>query len=275
MSTLGKIVTVLVVVAAVAVGAMSAVYVSVSTDYRATLQEVKGAVGEAREQNTALRASLTEAKGQLENLQLQKQKDVADYQTKLAEINADLTRVRGEVATRDATLQEVNTKIGNLKDGVDALNKDIAEVREAKNEAEKQAMQATDRNAELAKALYDATRQRNDLESQLMAAQQRMVELEKQLNSIPPEARPARVNPLPAVDLRGAVTRVDPANGMAQIDLGASDGVVTDMTFLVQRNGRYLGDLVVTKLDENTAIGRLQTVQGQIQEGDHVRYNVR
>ena len=133
-------------------------------------------------------------------------------------------------------------------------------------------------NARMAKEIHSLLTIRRDLESQLMQAQQRMAELEKSHRSLVQaggEARTTTVAPLPAVNLSGVVTRVEPATGMVQIDIGASDGVVRDMTFLVQRGGRYMADLVVTKLDENTAIGVLRTVQGQVQEGDNVRYNVR
>jgi type II secretory pathway component PulC len=86
---------------------------------------------------------------------------------------------------------------------------------------------------------------------------------------------PAEVPVLPTVDLSGVVNGVDAEHSLAEINLGSRDKVVTTTPFIVSRDGKYLADLVVEKVDENSSVGHLKTVQGEIRKGDHVTYTVK
>ena len=278
MSTLGKIVTVLVVVAAVFVGAMAAGYVQVSTDYRAALENTQGHLQKARQYNEAWRASAAAARTETAEARRVGKVEADALRGRIEALNASIKQNRDDVVNRDSILSGLKADVAKLSEELTALNAKATTLADSESKAKARADEYQEANARMAKEIHSLLTIRRDLESQLMQAQQRMAELEKSHRSLVQaggEARTTTVAPLPAVNLSGVVTRVEPATGMVQIDIGASDGVVRDMTFLVQRGGRYMADLVVTKLDENTAIGVLRTVQGQVQEGDNVRYNVR
>jgi hypothetical protein len=51
--------------------------------------------------------------------------------------------------------------------------------------------------------------------------------------------------------------------------------VVENMKFVVYRGSDYLADLVITKVDENTAVGRLEYKQSDVRRDDNVTYTVR
>lgn len=277
MSTLGKIVTVLVVVAAVFVGAMAAGYVKVSTDYRAALEDVEGAVSKARDHNKALVSGIAAAEKEVVATREKAKADVAALQVRIGDLEDRIKDSRDDVANQDTILQGFKTDIAKLTEQLGNLTAESKELETRASEAKARADQYQADNNNLVKEIHEERMRRRDLENQVMQARERLAELEKMQNAMVQTGSVAgtRVTPLPAVNLNGMVTAVEAGTGMVQINLGASDGVVKEMTFLVQRGGRYMADLVVTKMDENSAIGYLKTVQGQVQEGDNVRYNVR
>ena len=70
------------------------------------------------------------------------------------------------------------------------------------------------------------------------------------------------------VPIRGTITGVD--QDLASISVGAASGVREAMTFKVIRGGEYLGDVVVTRVEQSEAVGRLTHRQGTIVKGDRV-----
>ena len=109
------------------------------------------------------------------------------------------------------------------------------------------------------------------LEVQLSEIQKANVYLKQHAKVELPKTVPA----LPTVDLSGVIREVDNGTNVAEISLGSSDQVVENMTFMVYRGNDYLADLVITKVDENTAVGRLEVKQSDVRRDDNVTYAVR
>jgi len=87
-------------------------------------------------------------------------------------------------------------------------------------------------------------------------------------------ARPA----MPAVGdiaLKGLIADVDLKNSMAEISIGAADGVKEGMKFYVTRGDEFICEiLIIDAVDAERAVGVLELVQQQPRVGDNVSTNL-
>jgi hypothetical protein len=72
------------------------------------------------------------------------------------------------------------------------------------------------------------------------------------------------------LELKGRVTAVDPKNSMAQISIGAADGVKESMKFHVTRGDQFVCDILILDVDAEKAVGILELVQQPPKVGDNV-----
>ncbi|MGB2809594.1 MAG: hypothetical protein WBC22_17765 [Sedimentisphaerales bacterium] len=86
-------------------------------------------------------------------------------------------------------------------------------------------------------------------------------------------ARPAPVT-TEKIGLRGLVTAVDSKNKMASISIGTADGVKEGMKFHVTRGDKFVCDILIIDTDAEEAVGALELVQEQPRAGDTVTTNL-
>ncbi len=74
------------------------------------------------------------------------------------------------------------------------------------------------------------------------------------------------------VKIEGQVTEIRKIdnNTFAEVNVGKKDGVFENMKFYIHRNGTFLGTLVITKVDQKNAAGRMVSLVQDIQKGDSV-----
>lgn len=79
-----------------------------------------------------------------------------------------------------------------------------------------------------------------------------------------------------SIALNGQVTRVDLPNRLAEISIGTAAGVRQDMRFHVVRGDQFVADILILEVWPDTAVGRLDLVKTgmQPQVGDKVATNL-
>jgi len=95
---------------------------------------------------------------------------------------------------------------------------------------------------------------------------------------VTPIKEKARVAP-PVVDigLKGLITTVDMENSLAEISIGAVNGVKQNMTFHVTRADKFICDIVILDVEPEKAVGALELMdvtQEQPKAGDNVSTNL-
>ena len=89
----------------------------------------------------------------------------------------------------------------------------------------------------------------------------------------------ARVAP-PAtdIDLKGLLTDVNLKDNIAELSIGAADGVKKNMRFHATRDGKFICDIVVLDVEPEKALGWLELLQDKPQDkpkaGDAVSTNL-
>lgn len=230
--------------------------------------EIVGLQTRAAETTEAHRAALAERDTQIAML-TQKLADAEmraeSQQTRLSKMEADLARL---TAAEQQHAQFLAAQEAELKAR-----------READVEQKTRLIQSADRINELAgqnEQLQQAVRR---FREELQARTEERDTLASQIQRLPADVR-ASLSAESASGvfeaqtlLQAQVTEVQQFSGQtfAQINIGANDGVAQNMKFIIHRGDTYLGDLVITLVDDRAAAGVIRMAQGAVQVGDSVR----
>ncbi len=279
MSILGKIVTVLILIAGVAVGALMVGSAKTGEQWHRNAQLADEKRQEAVEAIEVLQAALARANTEKEQNQAVYLADLGNKQAAIAELKDEKQNLLRDRDQQGVRLEELNTKVTNLSNSYEKLNEDKERLQAAHDEAVATSVELRDANQELVKDKQNLVRENADLRTRVRGLQQRVAELTKKATwyeqNWPGGETPEAKAMLPTTALAGRIIQVDPNRSVAEINLGERDHVVEGMTLIISRGDQYLADLVITKVDENRAVGQLTTVTGEVQRSDHVTYTVR
>ena len=278
MSTLGKIFTILNVVAAIALCVLVISFVKSNEQ----LQEQYNAADQGRV--AAVQAWKAFEDG-LRNSNSKRNEMAALYTQEVESKVSTIEQLRNTNAALDRDKVQQQKELNELKTAVQGLDKGLADLKAEKaslqESYDKQVADATvlrQVNSDLKSQNQDLKQSVIDLRARIRGLEVQVSETGKENTYLKQHAKvelPKSVPALPTVDLRGVVRDVDNNTNVAEISLGSSDQVVENMTFIVSRGNDFLADLIITKVDENTAVGRLEYKQGEVRRDDNVTYTVR
>jgi hypothetical protein len=282
LSTLTKIIVVLLVVFCIAFTMSSISFVAQTNEWRALAEAYQQ---EAHASDTAVRNVLASSAAQMAmdrdaiNAHIQRiqnlEGELQDDQQEIADRKAELAQSRAQVAGLDGT---VRTLTGELKVGQTGWT-----------QQRQQREQLEQRNIELEKRNLDLNERVNEQTAQLLVLRQQQRQLEQQIHMLrsQPAAGPmagteatltpagvagpdavTAVSPVAVSPIHGRIT--DVSGALATISVGSADGVQEGMVFVIYRGLDYIGDLKVGVVEPNQAAGRLIRSAGSPRVGDQV-----
>ncbi len=140
------------------------------------------------------------------------------------------------------------------------------------------------RNIELADSLRDKSTESDTLLAQVRLAKEQISALHKQneelesrsglmLQSEDPSLQELMPTVVSRKPIRGRVTGVKQQDDhlYVAINVGAEDDVKAGMLFMVHEGDNYVGDVLITKVDSNSAAGRVTIRRGSIERNMEVR----
>jgi hypothetical protein len=201
-------------------------------------------------------STLMQQKAQLASAEMQKLQtendrltaENAQHASQLEQMNAGLASleasvakqvkmnelISGQLTKRNADLQDVHTQLRDTTLNANALARDLETARQ---------------NARVKSDLLSSAEAKiRDLEDKLVAAG---------------GPRGGESAPVPPTEIRGRVTQVSVADGVAQLNVGAASGVREGMRFYLYRGAIYVCDLTVAQVEPNDCAGILSNVQVQ------------
>jgi peptidoglycan hydrolase CwlO-like protein len=224
-----------------------------------------------------------------------------------AKLNADKAAIQGQIAALQGKLTDTERERDDArrrKENYESILADYSKTVERNNQLQSDALASeADIKAErtkLSKELDDLTTALNEkqaivmhLESQVKglteektAIQDKLDQFLRQYGKVTAQVAPvtamreaARVAP-PAtdIDLKGSLSTVDLKNLLAEISIGAADGVKKGMRFHATRDSKFICDVVVLDVEPEKALGWLELLQDQPQDkpkaGDAVSTNL-
>ena len=276
MSTLGKILTVLVALASVAVAVLVAREFVLSEDWKAASQKWEAnysdAVKEvfaAVDQRDKDRADHVAEKARLEQKINTLDTDVDARKKAVAVLETDKAAQEKRLAELAATLTGLDTSMKSLT----AEKKNWQDERDR---ALKTADEYTKMYSELENKYRKAAADRQDVTESLRQAREQVAALESRaawVASNHPEVKmPTQVPAVPNVKIDGLVTQADNEGKVATINAGADRGVVKGMKFFVYNGSemKYLATLTINVVSTTSAAGELSVIRGSVKVNDHV-----
>lgn len=280
MHILTKILVVFASVLAVLLSALTISYaVNSDTVVKAYKEEKVRALGlQAQVDATSSESAdkMTRSQGELAKLQnaaAAKDNELNDLRGELAEVRS---RVQATITEKDLLgnrLNELVSSQANLTKINEAMRDETTQLRTKIADATKKEVQLLDRIAEIES-------QNEVKESEIRALREQIAEL--RVASGNPSGRgpgadgAAGVVPPPAVPVRGKVLEVrsDRASGqlLAMVNVGTNDQIKENMVLMIYRANEFLANLHVTRVDLQSAIGRIDTLNRNVsvRAGDEI-----
>jgi len=290
LSTLTKILIVLLTLSSIFLCGIVVTYVANADNYRQKYNDIRTDKDSLSKKAKSLTKQVNEKIEQKKLLEDKLSSEIASLKVEIGKLQADLDNAEREKAV---LLQKVNNWTSIVQDFRETNDDQGRLLEETLGQLKKvQAEQIKDRKElnETTSALVEKMAIVETLEARAKRLIEEKTELQNRLDRflqplgkvaavpvpITPEkavARPAK----PAVEdiaLQGLITAVDLKNSMASISIGTADGVKEGMKFHVIRGDEFICDILIIDIDAEEAVGILELVQKQPKVGDNVSTNL-
>ncbi|MFQ5591387.1 MAG: hypothetical protein ACE5HE_09515 [Phycisphaerae bacterium] len=286
MSTLTKVFIVLLVFCSIAFAVMTVSIVAQTADWRDTAMkyEEHAKIADTNLSNliAANAAELATAhdglKEQLDRIgELEAQLQQA--RNEVAQMRADLARSASEKSSSEAINRGLLAQLDACAAGRDGYRAQVEKLEARNIELERKNIDLNDRVDEYTAQIAVMMEQKRQLEQQVNIARKENEKLMREARRLASDIRQESftepdmggvtpVTPIAETVIRGHVVEV--SGSIVTISVGAADGVLKDMVFVIHRDDQYVGDLRIDLVDPNQSAGRLVSSTVDPRSGDLV-----
>jgi len=274
LSTLGKILTVVVVVVAIAVAVLVSREFVKGRDWKMAYEDQVALFDEALEQRDQVISQRNELKNQTDADRAGLVQQINTLENQVTGLENTSAILRKDNENQQARLQELTQGLTDLKTNYEEVVAMMNGYRSERDGAHKAADDLRTMYSELEKKHRVTLDDRQKLTESLRAAREQIADLQGKLAYLVQNGAklPAEVPQVPSEKLEGLVAEVDTAAGVAQVNLGSDDGVVKGMKFYIydRARNRYLATLTIDKVSHDSAAGELSIIRGTVGKGNHV-----
>lgn len=293
MSTLTKVLIVLLTVASIFLCGIVVTYVASADNYKQMYEARYNSELSAKKQRDQAKEDLNAAKEAMDQERTRLNGEIASLQSQITDLRTQLTDA---VTARDEAQRR--------KENYESILADYAKTVERNDQLRTAALDAEAslkaEQTRLNKRLEDVTTALNEKSAIVMqlevkvkglteektALQEKLDQYLRQYGKVTAKADPvteirekARVAPpVTDIELNGSLTSVDIKNNIAELSIGSADGVREGMRFHVTRGNMFICDAVVLDVEPEKALGWLELLQDAPQDkpkaGDVVSTNL-
>lgn len=291
MSTLTKILIVLLTIASIFLCGIVVTYVANADNYRDLYNNLKRDADGMREKADGNAKAFTELKAEKERMENKLNNEIATLNTEISTLKGQLKDAENENkilvqrVSDMASVVETSTQTAGengklLKDTLDKLNNVQAEQIKLKAQFDDTTKTLLEKLAIIQSLETDKKRlieEKTELQARMDKLLQPKGETTTPVITVTqPKIEIARPAPVVAekIALKGLITGVDLKNKMASISIGTADGVKEGMKFHVTRGDNFVCDLLIIDTDTEEAVGAMELVQDQPKAGDTVTTNL-
>jgi uncharacterized phage infection (PIP) family protein YhgE len=299
LSTLTKVLIVLLTVFSIFLCGIVVTYVGNASDYRKEATRLKRDIQVTREESRNALSDAEKVKEAATAKEADLNKQVTDLTTARDELQTQvdtLKRQNGqlvqEVTNMGAAVKLANETMAKLRDQAAAAEQEVASLRADQTDRNKELQETTHALMEKMAVIADLEKKNRQLIEEKQGFQTQLsqklapygmapvrpqtVTASPQTGATPvqrPATQPAKTM-AKQIGLNGRVTQVDIKNKVAAISIGSAVGVKEDMKFHVTRGDRFICDILIFDVDSDKAIGTLDLVQAEPQAGDMAATNL-
>jgi len=275
LSTLGKILTVLVVVVSIAVAVLVSTEVVLRENWKARYDEQQRLFQKALEQRDLAIQQRDKKYSEWMAHRAQLEQRINTLTSTLNDKNNTITLVTEENKSQEKRLQELSVALTDLKETLAKEQAQRDTWRAERDAAVKAKHELEVMYSETDARLRDALADLQNLKENLRQTRERLAAAEstiEYLRTQPGVEMPKEVPAVPTTPIKGLVKSADNEARVAEITLGSDDGVVEGMKFFVynEAQNKYLATLEITKVSSDSAAGELSVIRGDVKVNDHV-----
>lgn len=290
MSTLTKILIVLLTVSSIFLCGIVVTYVANADNYRQMYNDQRDELQASVEKVNSLTKQVKEKSDETSRLRKKLNSEISSLKTKSQTLKGNIKDLESEKA---ALTEKVNSWASITKDFYETTDKQGQLLKNTLNELntlqEKQIKQKKEL-AETTGVLREKMAIIETLESESARLLEEKAEFQSRLSGqlLPFGKKPSPATPVTAkkgparvtaretrdIALNGLVTAVDLRNSMASISIGMADGVKEGMKFHVTRGDEFICDVLIIDVDAEEAVGILELIQQSPKVGDNVSTNL-
>ena len=289
MSTLTKVLIVLLTIASIFLCGIVVTYVASADNFKQKYDNLYNGYQAAKKNED-------NAKTQLNSTIEEKDRNTEKLGEQIASLDEQINKLKSDLANAERDRDDANRKVNNWA----AIVMDFSKTIENNEKLVKGALTERDlKEAELikqGKELKDTTAalmENMAIVTQLQDESKRLLEekteLQEKLDQYLRQFGKAIAEPTPVtavqeaarltpptkdIDLNGSITEVDLKNLLAEVSIGAANGVKEGMRFHLTRGDKFICDIVILDVWPEKAVGWLELVQDQPQDQPQVNDRV-
>lgn len=289
MSTLTKILIVLLTLSTLFLCGIVVTKISIDQDYKQQNEDLRSQLNLAKEKQQTAENKLETRTQEYQNTENKLRNQISSLEAQLEETKTELKNTERE---RAQLLQKVNSWASITKDFSETTDQqqqmfentfeELNKVKTEKNKLEKQLEDTTSTLMEKNAVIDNLETKNKRLTEQVTELQDKVDTLMAKGASQPESAETQPVTPQPGPTARqasqtqqqqaltGKITSVDTEESMAEISLGSADGVKDGMKFYVIRGDEFVCELLIIDVEPETAVGAIERVQYQPKSGDKI-----
>jgi outer membrane murein-binding lipoprotein Lpp len=289
LSTLTKVLIVLLTIASIFLCGIVVTYVANADNYKQKYDNLNSNYQAAKKNED-------NAKTQLNNTIEERNRDTEKLGEQIASLEEQINKLKSDLANAERERDDANRKVNNwaaivmdfsktienneklVKDAI--TERDLKEGELIKRDKElKDTTAALMENMAIVKQLQDESKRLLEEKTEL---QNKLDLYLRQYGKVIAEPTPVTTlqdvvslaPPAKDIDLNGSITEVDLKNLLAEISIGAADGVKEGMRFHLIRGDKFICDVVILDVWPEKAVGWLDLLQDQAQDQPQVNDKV-
>jgi len=291
LSTLTKILIVLLTLSSIFLCGIVVTYVANAADWKKQHDDLKREYILAGEDKKTAEEQLRQRTNDYEELEKDLKDDLARLDSKLQDLQVEFTnaereeaRLRQEVTDMATVVQTANQTAQQQTKLFEAAQAEVAKLLAERTKRVQKLKETEDLLIEKMVQIETLVTEKKRLIEEKTELETRLAKLLKPFEEGPtiptkPPVTPdkGKVKPVPiaptAIALQGLITKVDLKNSMAEISIGQVDGVKEGMQFHVARGDDFICDILIVDVDTETAVGELkltEVTKKQPKAGDKV-----
>jgi len=281
LSTLTKVLIVLLTVASIFLCGIVVTYVASADNYKQKFDNLNN-------NYQAAKRNEDNAKTQLNNTIEEKTRNAEKLGEQIASLEQQISKLEIALKTAEGERDNANQKVNNWAAIVMDFSKtlenyenlvknalaerDLKEAELIKQDKElKDTSAALMENMAIVKQLQDESKRLLEEKTEL---QNKLDQYLQQFGKAIGEQMPVTTIPTTDIDLSGSITEVDLKNLLAEVSIGTADGVKEGMRFHLTRGDKFICDIVILDVWPERAVGWIELLQDQPQNQPQINDKV-
>ena len=294
MSTLTKILIVLLTISSIFLCGIVVTYVANADNYKTKYEDLKRERDGFKEKVNSLTEQLKNKSIEAERLDEKRRKEVALLNEEINKAISNLKNTQTEnaellhrVSSLVSVVETANRTANNQTELFQNTQKELEAVKTEQINDRKKLDDTTNQLLEKMAAIEALDVEKRRLLEDRTALQGKLDQLLKPVGrevvvSAPVTPEKTQVKPVEKVaeaatrdiNLDGLVRKVDMPNSLVEISLGKTDGVTEGMKFYVTRGDEFICEIEISNVDTEKAVGAMKLIQQEPKTGDKVSTNL-